>query len=139
MVGLGSLERSAFYWNTIPWVPTDNIAYFGWGALAGIFLFFIPLFALTTLRVKKGPLRQPDAPFRFRSRPVIVFVAGLAAGVVVWSLFALVALVVTATKVPWPVIWGLGFGTAILGWIPVICAAFLGYFQVRSPGSPARM
>ena|SRR3989442_6093293 len=134
-----SLRGSASYWTTTAWVATDNIAYFGWGALAGLFLFMIPLGALATLSTKNGPLGQPDPSWRLRTRPTIMFLGGLTVGAVVWGLGMLVALVLSGTMVPWPVIWGIGFGTAIFGWIPLICAGFVGYFHVRRSTLPARI
>ncbi len=131
------LNLGASYWNSSAWVATDNIAYFGWGALAGI---FGPLFALAAIMSAHQALRPRGHPlpaFRLRDRPLLVFLIGLAVGVMLYSISLLDALVASGTRVPWLIIWGIGFGTLIVGWVPVLYAAYQGFFQADIPGTPS--
>src|SRR3989442_7813953 len=111
-----SLRGSASYWTTTAWVATDNIAYFGWGALAGLFLFMIPLGALATLSTKNGPLGQPDPSWRLRTRPTIILLRRPTVGAVVSGLRLLVSLVRSMTTVPLAATSSIPVGSANVCW-----------------------
>ncbi|HEV8595946.1 MAG TPA: hypothetical protein VGR51_10510 [Thermoplasmata archaeon] len=134
-----SLDMSSTSWRLSVWVATDNIAYFGWGAIAGACAPLMVLAAAVSARQAPRALARPATVFRLRDRPLMMFLVGLAVGTILYSLFVVAALVASDTRVPWPIPWGIGFGTAIVGWIPIFYASFLGYFHAQTPAQPTGM
>jgi hypothetical protein len=130
-----SLSLSATYGTLTIWVPTDNIAYFGWGALSGAFVPFLIVLALFTLLANR-PLVPSGPVFRLRDRPTIMFLTGLAVGITICSFAVIAGLVILAVNIPWPAVWGLGFAVAVIDWIPIFYAGFLGYFSAHAPRLP---
>jgi hypothetical protein len=122
---------SLTYSSTVRWVATDNIAYYAWGFIPGLFLPLPFLYGWYTWRV--SPRFRASAPVtRIRDRPGAAFAIGLAVGSMTWSLGLTAILVITGTQVPWPLAYGNGFIAGLVVWAAVIYALFLAYPYARS-------
>ena len=133
----------SFLWQTLsmsvaygpfPWVPTNTIALYGWGAIAGALLGLPIVYAWYAFRL----LPRFDATIpvaRIRDRPRAAFLLGFAAGTVAWRVGLVVTLVVGGIYLAWPVVYAIGFAAGALVWMAVVYAIFLAPPYVVYPPS----